>query len=79
MKKLEKMNVLNMPAIAYFSGCGGVEIKRIEYGIDDAVVFVAGAWCSDKSAHRARIYYNNNGAYFRFNGYTIPLSECIRV
>lgn len=31
-------------SIAYYSGLNGLEIKGIEYGIDDYVYCVSGAW-----------------------------------
>lgn len=80
MTKIEKLQVLKAPTIAYWSGCGGVEIKNIEYGINDYVVFVAGAWSNKKTVHKARIYYTDNErVYFRYNNYTIHFDDCIRV
>lgn len=80
MKREEKNEVLNSGAIAYYSGFGGIEIKSIEYGINDRVVFVAGAWCSARSAHKSRIDYTAGGEpFFRYHGYRIKLSECLRV
>lgn len=78
MTKLEKMEVLNSKSIAYYSGFGGLEIKSIEYSIDNHVVFVAGAWCSNKSVHKAVIHYGNR-PYFNYNGVRVPLDECIRM
>lgn len=66
-------------ACAYISACGGIEIHYIENGINDFVYFVAGAWCAKKSYHKAKIYYNNNGAYFRYNGYTLNFNEAIKM
>ena len=34
----------NRPTVAYYSGFGGLEVKFIEYGTDDYVYLVAGAW-----------------------------------
>lgn len=63
-------------SIAYYSGFGGLEIKKVEYGIDDYIYAVAGAWCSKKSYHKLKIY---NGNYVKLHGYKIPLDECIRI
>lgn len=63
-------------SIAYYSGFGGFEIKKIEYGIDDYLYGVSGAWCSKKSYHKLKIY---NGDYVKLHGYKIPLNECIRM
>lgn len=72
-------------SIAYYSGLNGLEIKDIEYGIDDFVYCVSGCWYGGKAArrfHRCKIYYPANGkasAFFRVDGYKIPLDECIRM
>ena len=69
------------PAIAYYSGLNGLEIHGIEYGIDDYIYCVSGAWGGGKAFHRCKIYYPVNGkdsAFFRVYGYRIPLNECIR-
>lgn len=63
-------------SIAYYSGFGGFEIKQIEYGINDYLYAVSGAWCSKKSYHKLKIY---NGEYVRLHGYKISLDECIRM
>ena len=62
-------------SIAFYYGCGGVEIKGIEYGIDDYVYCVSGS----NRYHRCKIYYPVSGSpFFRINGYKIPFDECIR-
>lgn len=76
-------------SIAYYSGLGGLEIKGIEYGVNDFVYCVSGCWggdwCNGKNAkrfHRCKIYYPANGkdsAFFRVHGYKIPFDECIRM
>lgn len=42
MKKKEYC--MKNPAIAYYSGLNGLEIHGIEYGIDDYIYCVSGAW-----------------------------------
>ena len=67
--------------IAYYSGLNGLEIKGIEYSIEDYVYCVSGAWGGGKVFHRCKIYYPVNGsksAFFKVHGYRIPLDECIR-
>lgn len=70
-------------SVAYYSGLNGLEIKGIEYGINDFVYCVSGCWYGGKAArrfHRCKIYYPANGkdsAFFRVDGYKIPLDECI--
>lgn len=72
-------------SVAYYSGLNGLEIKGIEYGINDFVYYVSGCWYGGKAArrfHRCKIYYSANGkdsAFFRVHGYKIPLDECIRM
>lgn len=70
---------LNNDTIAYYYGLGGVEIKHIEYGIDDYIYCVSGAWCSKKRYHKLKVYYTEKGDYIKLHGYKIPLDECIRV
>jgi len=79
MSKAMQQDIINSPAVAYYSGWGGIEIKSIEYGIDDCVVYVGNAWYHPRTAHKTRIYYTLSGsAYFNYNGHRIPLDECIR-
>ena len=79
MTKKEKC--LNNETIACYYGLGGVKIKHIEYGIEDYLYCVSGAWGSttNKRYHKLKIYYNPKGDYIRLHGYKIPLNECIRV
>lgn len=72
-------------SVAYYSGLDGLEIKGIEYGINDFVYCVSGCWYGGKAArrfHRCKIYSPANekdSAFFRVHGYKIPLDECIRM
>lgn len=71
---------LNHPSIAYYSGLFGIEIKGIEYGIEDYIYSVSGTWNGKPSYHRNKIMYTASGdPYFRIYGYRIPLNECIRM
>ena len=78
MKKAEKKAILDAACVAYYSGFGGIEIKEIQYGFDDFVLFVAGAWSSQKSAHKSKIYYDSENVFFRYRNNRIKLSDCIR-
>ena len=69
----------NNASFAYYSGWGGVELKHIEYGINDYVYCVAGAWYGKKSYHKLRIYHVFTDSYFKLNGYKIWLGDCIRM
>lgn len=80
MKKREYCE--NHESIAYYSGLNGLELKGIEYGIEDYVYCVSGAWGGGKGFHRCKIYYPADGiksAFFKVHGYRVPLDECIRV
>lgn len=67
-------------ALAYYSGFSGLEIHKIENGIDEYVYFTAGAWGGGISYHKSKIYYNNaRGGYFKFNGLKIYFDECIKM
>ena len=80
MKKREYCD--SHETIAYYSGLNGLEIKGIEYGIEDYVYCVSGAWGGGKGFHRCRIYRPANerkSAFFRVHGYRVPLDECIRI
>lgn len=71
---------LNNPAIAYYSGFGGLEVHKIEYGIDCYLYCVSGAWCSNKSYHKLKIYDNRYGdGFVKLHGYKIPTADFIRM
>lgn len=69
------------PAIAYASRNSGLEIHGIvEYGVNDYVYAVSGAWAGTAAYrfHRVRIDYTARGrAYFRIRGSRVYLDECI--
>ncbi len=71
----------NNPAIAYYSGFSGLEIHGIEYGIDDYIYCVSGAWGahSKRKHHRLKIQHDSHGAYFKLHGYKCRLDDCIRM
>lgn len=74
----KKEYCIDYPTVAYYSGFGGLEVKFIEYGTDDYVYLVAGAWNGKKSYHRLKICYGTKSAYIRLFGHRCPLSEFIR-
>ena len=77
---MKRSDIMKMKSIAYYSGLSGLEIKKIECGINDYVLCVSGAWCNKKQAHRVKVNYTKSGAaYIRIHGYRIPLNECIRM
>ena len=69
-------------SIAYYSGFNGLEIKGLEYGIEDYVYCISGAWIGKKSYHRCKVHYSaseNASPFFKVHGYVVPLDECIRM
>lgn len=80
MTKKEYCN--NNQAIAYYSGFGGLEIHGIEYGINDYIYCVSGAWsaAANRKYHRLKINTDSNGDnYFTLHGYKCMLCDCIRM
>lgn len=76
----KKEYCLSHDSVAYYSGLNGLEIKGIEYGIDDYVYCVSGAWGGGKAFHRCKIQYDpERAAFFRVYGHKVPLDECIRM
>lgn len=41
---MSKKEIYTGKSIAYYSGFNGLEIKHIEYGIDDYLYCVSGCW-----------------------------------
>lgn len=78
MKRQEKQETLKAPAIGYYSGLGGLAIKRIEYGADDFAVFTAGEFTGRKTAHKARIDYSGKAPFFKFSGVRVRFDEIMR-
>ena len=77
---MKKKDIFNMPSIAYYSGLNGIEIKHIEYGIDDYLYCVSGAWYGKPAAHRLKIYCDKSGdAYIKLHGYKCFLNEFIKI
>lgn len=70
------------PAIAYYSGFSGFEIHGFEYGVDDYIIGVSGAWAdsSSRKYHKLKIRYDSKGnGYFMLHGYRCYLNDCIRM
>lgn len=67
---------LSNKSFAYYSGFNGLELKKIEYGVEDYIYCVSGAWGGTKGYHKLKVY---NGEYIKLHGYKIPLNECIRM
>lgn len=67
-------------SFAYYSGFGGLELKHIEYSINDYIYCVSGSWTGKPAYHKLKIHYGNNeNHYIKLHGYRIPLADCIRM
>lgn len=68
----------NNATIAYYSGFGGLEVKHIEYGIDDYLHIVAGAWNGKRTYHKLKVYYSDKDNYIRLNGSKYYLKDFLK-
>ena len=73
-----KEMVMEKETVGYISACGGIEIKKIVYDIEDHIVFFSGAWCKDRNAHKRKIYYKGKWAYFIFYRQRFNFNEIVR-
>lgn len=69
----------DMPTVGYWSAYGGVEVKEIEYGIEDYAKVVAGTMSCTPTSHRLKIYYDAKEPYIKLHGRRFKFSECIFV
>ena len=69
----------DMPTVGYWSDMGGVEVKEIQYGLDDYALVVAGTMSSSPTSHKLKIYYNNTEPYIRLHGRRLKFSDCMFV
>ena len=76
LSEFEKLEYIYADCVAYFSGYGGIEVKEIQYGIDDYVIYVSGAWTNNRRVHRVKIQYSDR-PYFRFGAKKIYFDELI--
>lgn len=75
-----KKDILKMDTIAtYSSGYNMLEVKEVEYGIDDYLLCVSRFCGHRQTAHRLKIYYPKGSPYVKFYGYRVKLDECLRV
>ena len=74
MTKSEKQNYLNKKTIGYWCDWTGIELKDIEYGINDYAIVVI----QEKSVHRVKIYYGKR-PYIRICGRRLYFNECLRI
>ena len=75
MTKSEKQNYLNKKTVGYWCDWGGVEVKGIEYGINDyAIIYLS----LKRSVHRVKIYYGYKRDYIRIRGRRLYFDDCLR-
>ena len=74
---MTKQEIMNATAIGYISALGGIEIKHIEYGIDDRIYCVSNAWHGTPTAHKVKIYYASQD-YIVLYGQRFKISDMIR-
>ena len=79
MRKEEKQAYLETKSEGYYSGFGGLEVKEIRYGLNDAVVFCTGAWRGRPEIHTARIHYETERPYFLCRGLRVHFDEILRM
>lgn len=78
MTELEKMIIRESPTIGYWSEQGGIELKKIEHGIEDYAICVSSAWYGKKFCHRVKIYYTNKGPCIYIRGQRLCFKDCIK-
>ena len=64
----------DMPTVGYWSEMGLVEVKEIEYGIEDYVKVT-----TNTSSHRLKIYYDSREPYIKLHGRRLKFSDCMFV
>lgn len=74
---MTRNEIINAEPFAYISALGGIEIKHIEYDIEDRIYCVSNAWYGTPTAHKVRIYYSNQ-SYIMLYGQRFKLNEAIR-
>lgn len=79
MNKTERVHIDDMPTVGYWSCLGGVEVKEIQYGIEDYIVYISNAWNGSRSYHRVKINYDGKRFYITLHGQRLYLDECLRV
>lgn len=81
MDSKERDFLTNRSALAYYSGYGGIEIKKIDES-DERIYFTANSYGKGhlvKKLHSSKIKYTLDGrAYFTYIGKRIHLDECLR-
>ena len=79
MKKQEKIEIINKKTIWYCISYNWLEIKEIEYWINDFIIYTLKSW-SDIKVKRSVIKYNINwDPFFYCNKSRVKLSDIIKL
>ena len=81
MTELEKFDVLKKKTIGQWTemGIGYVEVKQIEYGIEDYLICTSMNFTPDPKVHRLKIRTTRGGRpYVVLYGRSLYLDECLR-
>lgn len=78
MTKAEKQKYLEMKSVGYAASLTGLEVKAVEYGIEDMIIFTFPTVKGGLSVHSAKIKYDKERPYFRFEDYQVYVDEIMR-
>jgi len=75
-----KRKIKEEKTIGYWSVLGGLELKKIEYGIEDYAFVVSGAWNGKRNVHKLKIKQSRLGdyVYIQLGNTKYYFDECIR-
>lgn len=80
MTKQEKQAIMDQKTIAYWTDFNGVEVKSIEYGIEDYLYCVSLVGSAEPKVHYLKIKTSRGGRpYVILYGRPMYLDECLRV
>ena len=80
MTKEEKAHYVTLPSIGYWTDFAGVEVKRIDYGIEDYLLCVSFASTETPRVHYLKIKTTQGGRpYVIIYGHNMYLDQCLRV
>lgn len=80
MTQEDKQKVIKMPVIAYWTDFGGIEVKGIEYGIEDYLTCVSLANTETPRVHYLKIKTTQGGRpYVIIYGHNLYLDQCLKV
>lgn len=75
---MTRNEIMNAEPFAYISALGGIEMKHIDYGINDRIYCVSNAWHGTPAAHKVRVYYETEVPYIVLYGQRFKLSDALR-